>query len=783
MTGEEPALELAAMELFEQAMDRPADLREEYINDQSGADEVVRKRALKLLEADRQGLDSLRTGGAANLDEEDDDNHPEQIGAYRILRLLGRGGMGAVYMGERASDDFEHVVAIKRIKPGLLSETLKERFLRERQILAQLNHRHIARLYDGGETDDGAPYIVMEYINGISLSEWLEKKTPNLKSRLDLFMQICDAVEFAHQNLIIHRDLTPSNVLVSEGEQVKLIDFGIARPQIDDDDGSNLSTFTGMSLTPGFAAPERSKGAAANTLSDVFSLGRILALLTENYREDELDAIAARACATDPNNRYTTAGSLREDLERYRTGYPVSAMKGGVSYQFTKFVSRQKLAVALGSLTALALCGGLVGTYIQYSKADQRFNDVRTLANTMMFDIYDEIASVPGGSGAEIKLAEAAQKYLDDLAAETSVDPELKLEAARGFRRLSIIQGSPSSGARKRIKEAKANLVSAEKLLVPLLAADPQNEDVRYELNRVYYSIADMAIFNDLNVPAAFPAIRKAIVILEEAKDYGPLSVKLQTALISSKSMLSLAYGQNAQHDKALEIANGVSQDNLDLARANPEDRAIQRQVAISLNNLGRQLVNTERFADARKLYSEAVDVMGSLLKQAPNNDLYQRDMAYTLWRRAIANSKLKDGKSSLEDFDEAVRIMTGLVRKDPDDSNYLSFRNAIRGESMLAYKHLGQYAAAEKIGRQYIRDSQDFSKKHPDDKIAISDTLVAYQNLIGLFDESRQFDKMCQMMTRARAHLDVMEKAGILTELEKQRSRGTEEQKKRCSA
>ena len=156
-----------------------------FVENRRGVTAIVKKRALELLEADEDNHVPLRTGGATALN--DDYDHPEQIGAYRILRLLGKGGMGNVYLGERASDDFDHVVAIKVIKTGLLSDTLIERFRRERQILAQLNHQHIAHLHDGGEMQDGSPYIVMEYVDGVPLSQWLEEQGPSLSRRLHLF--------------------------------------------------------------------------------------------------------------------------------------------------------------------------------------------------------------------------------------------------------------------------------------------------------------------------------------------------------------------------------------------------------------------------------------------------------------------------------------------------------------------------------------------------------------------------------------------------------------------
>ncbi len=256
------ALERRVLALFEEALALPREEREAFaVRSAAGSTELL-ARLRAMLAADTTA--SLRTGAAATL--VDEPPPPERIGAYRIEEPIGRGGMGSVYRGRRISGDFDHVAAIKIVKPGLLSEALVERFRRERQLLARLVHPNIARLYDGGETGDGSPYFIMEYVDGLPLLGWAERHRPGVDERLRLFADICGAVAFAHRNLVVHRDLTPSNVLVTEDGVVKLIDFGIARPADEGDQGAGSEASIGsLSLTPGYAAPERMTSRAVTT--------------------------------------------------------------------------------------------------------------------------------------------------------------------------------------------------------------------------------------------------------------------------------------------------------------------------------------------------------------------------------------------------------------------------------------------------------------------------------------------------------------------------------------
>lgn len=216
------ALEREAIALFERVLDLPEGERDVWLATETAGRTDLLARVNAMREADRSA--QMRTGAAA--DELEEDDPPERIGAYRLTERIGRGGMGSVYRGERAAGDFAHVVAIKIIKPGLLSEALVERFRRERQLLAGLSHPNIAQLHDGGETDAGSPYFVMEYVDGLPLLEWSREQVPSLAARQLLFREICGAVAFAHRNLIVHRDIKPGNILVTHDGMPKLLDFG-----------------------------------------------------------------------------------------------------------------------------------------------------------------------------------------------------------------------------------------------------------------------------------------------------------------------------------------------------------------------------------------------------------------------------------------------------------------------------------------------------------------------------------------------------------------------------
>jgi tetratricopeptide (TPR) repeat protein/predicted Ser/Thr protein kinase len=322
-----------------------------------------------------------------------------RIGPYRVLRELGRGGMGVVYLAERCDGQFEQRVALKLIKRGMDSDEIHRRFLTERQILARLNHPHIARLLDGGVTIEGRPWFAIEYIEGTTLLAHCETRDLDLEARLRLFLDVCDAVRYAHQNLVVHRDLKPSNILVTAEGEVNLLDFGIAKLLSPDSEAATRLTETGFRvLTPEYAAPEQVRGEAVTTATDVYALGAVLYELvsgqqahrlesrspmhvawvvcevdperpslvaSEATRErlrGDVDTIVLTALQKEPGRRYSTVEQLASDIKRYLDGLPVSARPDTWRYRASKFVARHRLGVAAATGIAFSLVAGLVGT-------------------------------------------------------------------------------------------------------------------------------------------------------------------------------------------------------------------------------------------------------------------------------------------------------------------------------------------------------------------------------------------------------------------------------------
>jgi eukaryotic-like serine/threonine-protein kinase len=306
-----------------------------------------------------------------------------RLGPWRIIEGAGSGGMGTVYRAERADGAFAMNAAIKLIR--IQRKSLDERLKLERELLARLDHRHIARLIDGGTTEDDQAYLVMEWVDGQTLQQHLQSGSPGLNARLNLFEQIADAVAHAHQRRVVHGDLKPGNVLVTSEGQARLVDFGVGRLLVDDEIKSERAV---RGLTPAFSAPEQRAGEEASTQSDVWALGRILQWLIDSHafdetgrlstvpglteriaRQSDLSAIIDRACADTPEARYGGVVQLRDDVQRYRQRMPVQARAGTRSYLMKRFVQRHWLGVSAGAVTSVFLCLAAAGALWQAHQA------------------------------------------------------------------------------------------------------------------------------------------------------------------------------------------------------------------------------------------------------------------------------------------------------------------------------------------------------------------------------------------------------------------------------
>ena len=397
---------------------------------------------------------------------------PERFAAFRFVEPVGQGGMGEVWRGERADGLFEQVVAIKLIQPHLQVRA-GEAFESERRILARFEHPGIARLIDGGTTDDGRACLVMEFVDGTAFDAACAALP--LAGRIALFRQALVAVGYAHGRLVAHGDLKPSNILVDGEGRVRLLDFGIARLITDEASAFLLSG----AVTSSFASPARLAGDPPSITDDVFALGRLLALIAGADADTDLAAIIARATAADPAARYSSTDPLRADLDAWQAGKPVSARPDTLRYRTARFVARNRAPVLAATLAIAALAGTTVVATIAsiraeraQAKATARYEETHGIANYLLFDVMQRLTNQPNSLKLRTDIAATAQGYLDRLAALPDADDTTRIDTAKGLRQLAAYQGKPGAANIDRPAAARANLRKAFDLVRPVPGAE-----------------------------------------------------------------------------------------------------------------------------------------------------------------------------------------------------------------------------------------------------------------------------------------------------------------------
>ncbi len=489
--------------LFARALDRPPDERAAFLNEACD-DETVRHAVEDLLAASERDalLDKpLAERSGAFWEGFATDVAPapsfegQRAGPYRLMHEIGRGGMGVVYLAERADGHFEQRVAVKLLRRESFAEDLARRFAQERQILASLQHPNIARLYDGGVTEDGLPYLAMEHVEeGRPLDAYCEAEGCSFEERLRLFLTVVRAVQHAHQHLIIHRDLKPSNILVTPGGEPKLLDFGLAKLLEESAEGTLAAYPTQRWMTLQYASPEQVRGEALTTASDTYQLGLILyELLTEQRPYDvegrtpseaerviceteparpstavaaeaseahfahsarlrkklkgDLDTIILKALRKDPARGYASAETLADDLERYLEGRPISARPDTLGYRMGKFVQRHRIGVAAAALVFLSLVAGIAGTAWQAQRAADEARraeaerDKAEQVTNFLVDVF-EVADPGEARGDTVTarelLARGAARIRSELMGQPEVQASMMTALGRVHRQLGL---------------------------------------------------------------------------------------------------------------------------------------------------------------------------------------------------------------------------------------------------------------------------------------------------------------------------------------------------------
>ena len=655
-------------DLFDFALALPEAERPAYVARIAGSHPDVARELQALLDADAVVGTFLSTPAPDRVALFSSDLAGAVIGPYRVLERVGSGGMGTVYLAERVDRSFTRRVAIKVVRLGFGMEERIARFQRERQILAQLDHPNIASLIDGGTIGDGVPYLVMEYVEGKPIDAYCEEGALSVAGRLRLVMQVCSAVHFAHQRLVIHRDIKPTNILVGADGEPKLLDFGIATILEPSGAEQDQLTHTGcFVVTPDYASPEQVRGEMVTTASDVYALGVVLYLLLAGkppyhvasrapqeivravcdsappppseavlqglapdaparqaaerrarVLRGDLDTIVAKAMHKDPARRYASPSRLADDVRRYLDGRPVEARPDTPSYRLGKFVRRNRAGVALGAGLVLATAVGSLSTVWQAREAtrqreiaEKRLGDIRRLATSFIFDMHDSIAALPGSTPARRLISQLGGEYLDRLASESGGDPVLLQEIAEAYDRLGDVQGNP----------AIANLGNDAAALVAYRKA----QDIRESLvRRGETSEAESGLdvsclrVGDALLEAAQPSAAgleyaRALAIREAALSSVPDDSTLQRRVLEVAQRLcrfDVVPDANARVAHCTRVRTLADH----LLSEDTSDEGLLVQRATSLLNLGEAEISAGRSADAVGSLRAAADGFAAAL-------------------------------------------------------------------------------------------------------------------------------------------------------------------------
>ncbi len=761
--------------LFAEAAELPTVARAAWLTERCGTDAALRAEIEKMLAADAQA-EAFLENAPINSFAREQFAEGESVGAYRIVRELGRGGMGTVYLAERAAAGFEQRVALKVIKRGMDSDEVLRRFIAERQILAQLNHPHIARLLDGGQTADGRPFYVMEYIEGVALDDYAKTHSLSIAERLQLFQQVCAAVQYAHQQLVIHRDLKPSNILVTADGMAKLLDFGIAKVLSTDD---SATVTQAVMLTPAYASPEQLRGARLTTASDVYALGVILyelltgvspyevvptetqafskavceteplrpsvrALRTEGGQpiNAELDYLVMMALRKEPTRRYGSVEQFNADIHRYLNGLPVSARPDTLRYRASKFVKRNRTLTAATLAVALSLTGGIALTLRQAriaererALAQRRFDDVRQLANRFVFQYHDEVAKLPGSIALREMMVNDAKDYLTRLAQDANNDAALQLELAQAWIKIGDVLGKPYAPNLGHTDEAIKSYQQARQLAEAVSAQRPNDSTARRTLGLALQNLG-AAETRAGKFKTALPMLQQAVALLENAAD----DLTLKTALAAAYLRMGdcLTRGNLTTQSNALEIYQRALHLNetilLESSDKVGNKTGAQRAIAAVEQRMGTTLsssnAGTASAAQALVHHQRATALFAEVAAAEPMNTKAQRDLSDQYLMQAEVLAKVGNLNQASADCQRALPFFEKAAAAEPQNAE---------AQRDLATTHYiicsvnqtgGRWAAAASAMRQALVIYEKLAARDPRNAENYTDMFSGYARL-----------------------------------------------------
>jgi len=747
--------------IVDRALDLEPDEQLAFVQDVCGDDDALKANVIHFLDSiePSDGLwDKMVESGSVLVNEitssdVDIDNTPlfsplKQAGPYRVIELIARGGMGNVYLAERSDGQFDRTVAIKILRHELSSKSHVDRFSAERNILSGLEHPNIARLYDGGITDDNRPYLVMEYVDGVPITTYCKKNSCTLNEKLELFKQVCKAVEYAHRNLIVHRDLKPDNILVKQDGTVKILDFGIAKI-LDEELTPDKLVQTKENLhmlSIQYAAPEQVTLEKITTATDVYALGLLLYemitgrppfdLKGKNLKEAEqtirfeipekpsarisdsglsrkvkgdLDAIMLKALRKEPEYRHQTADQFLDDIDRFLTGRPVLAQKESMLYRTKKFILRRPV-IPTSIIFILFAIWGYIFTLQQHADQLEVERNIALSEALRAEQISDFLINMfqeadPFSSSKDITVREMLDRGTDQVLEDGLIeDPVVRAKfmetLGNVYRRLGALD--------------KAEQLLMEAIQIRRSLYGSMHLEIASSLSRIGSLLTDQGNYVD-----AVETLREALTIQQEL-----LGDDHHDTVDTMNNLANALQSSNRMNESELLYRKIIS------INRNHEDR--QEYLATNLTSLGNLLSKQQNYTEAEELLHEALEIRQRILgREHPRTAVTLNNLAQMLRRSGSAES----AEPLLRESIEIRKITLG----DDHPSVAIGINNLA-----LALRDMGRFDEAEPLFRESLeRRINHFGEEHPA-------TGIAYYNLAGLKNRIERYQEAEELSRKA---------------------------------
>jgi eukaryotic-like serine/threonine-protein kinase len=752
-----------AQRLFSAAADLSPSGREIFLDQSCAGDPELRAEVESLIRADSGSSEYIAAAVASEASSLLDSQFPgDRMGPYRVLRPLGLGGMGAVFLAIRDDDQYQSQVAIKVVKWGMDTAEVLGRFRHERQILANLDHPYIARLFDGGTTGDGLPYFVMEFVEGEPVDTFCRERKLDIKARLRLFLKVCEAVAYAHRNLVVHRDLKPANIFVTATGTPKLLDFGISKLVSADAAGTGTAF---QVFTPDYASPEQVRGEPVSTATDVYSLGAILfelltgeraqkvtattplevdraicqtevarpSLIVRNIHSD-LDNIVLMAMRKEPGRRYASADQLAADVERHLDGEPIVARQNSVLYRTGKFLRRNWWEAAAACVVAGSLVAATVISGLQYRRAEAE----RRIAVGERHRAEEESRQAVEARQAEARVRLIADQQRDQAQiqrarAEQRVNDLIDLANKTLFDVNDAVQSLPGALAARQMI-VKTTLSYLERLEKDV----GEDQRIRLVLISAYYKVGliqgdtESASLHDFpGAQASFLKAEALIMPMSRARADDPdllfRRVKIEGALADILFRMGQRNAAAEAFRKLLPAARSVGQ-------LRPNDVESAKEEALILGRLGVTL-HVDAPADGVEQHQKALAILRDLVIRFPRDSELKQDLATGLADAGGAFQSTDRLDQAAESFRQAILLREELLRVDP--ANLRLQRNLLVANGNYAVvlggawtSNLGRFAEAREAGRKAIAIAHSMVAADPQDANARFDLSMSLSRL-----------------------------------------------------